>query len=46
MRRVLVLAVIVGFAVWRSRQLDASDRQNGFGAYAPVMPVTTDPGIR
>lgn len=39
MRRLLVLAAIVGFVVWRGRTLDRYDRANGFGPYAEVAPV-------
>jgi hypothetical protein len=42
MKRLLLLAAIVGFVVWRGRRLDQYDREHGFGAYADVKPVTTD----
>jgi uncharacterized membrane protein YhfC len=42
MRRVLVLAAVIGFALWRARRFDESDRAQGFGAYAKVVPVTDD----
>ena len=40
MPRLLFLAAIVAFAVWRARRLDAYDRAHGFGPYADVVPVS------
>ena len=39
MRRLLLLAAIIGFVVWRGRTLDRYDRANGFGPYADIAPV-------
>lgn len=38
MRRLLLLTALIAFLTWRARRLDESDRRNGFGAYAPVIP--------
>lgn len=38
MRRLLLLTALIAFLTWRARKLDESDRRNGFGAYAPVVP--------
>ena len=40
MSRLVFLAAIVAFVVWRGRRLDAYDRAHGFGPYADVIPVT------
>lgn len=42
MKRLLCLAAIIGFVVWRGRRLDQYDREHGLGAYANVKPVTDD----
>ena len=39
MRRLLLLAAIIGFVVWRGRTLDRYDRTHGFGPYADVLPA-------
>ena len=46
MRRLLLLAALVAFAVWRARKLDAHDRENGYGPYADVKPVTKESADR
>ena len=40
MKRLVLLAALVGFVVWRGRRLEAHDREHGYGAYADVRPVT------
>ncbi len=42
MKRLLLLAALVGFVVWRGRRLEQYDREHGFGAYADVRPVAKD----
>ena len=42
MRRLLLLAALVAFVVWRGRKLDSYDREHGFGPYAEVKPVTSE----
>ena len=39
MPRLVLLAAIIAFAVWRGKRLDAYDRAHGFGPYADVVPV-------
>ena len=39
MRRLLLLAAITGFVVWRARTLDRYDRAHGFGPYADLLPA-------
>ncbi len=41
MRRLVLLAVLVGFALWRARTLDRYERAHGYGPYAPVRPADT-----
>lgn len=40
MKRLVLLAALVGFVVWRGRRLEAHDREHGFGAYADFRPVS------
>jgi hypothetical protein len=42
MKKLVVLGLLVGFLVWRKRAFDASDRRNGYGAYANLRPVKAD----
>lgn len=42
MKRLVALAALVAFVVWRGRRLDEHDRQHGYGAYADVKPVSVD----
>lgn len=42
MKRLLFFAGLMAFLVWRSRTLDAHDREHGYGAYADVAPITED----
>lgn len=42
MKRLLLLVGLLAFVMWRSRALDAYDREHGFGAYAKVLPVVED----
>lgn len=39
MKRLVFLAALVGFVVWRGRKLEDHDREHGYGAYADVKPV-------
>ncbi len=39
MRRLLLLAAVAAFVVWRNRRLTELDRIHGFGPYAKVIPV-------
>lgn len=39
MKRLVLLAAVVGFVVWRGRRLEEHDREHGYGAYADVRPV-------
>ncbi|WP_436795730.1 hypothetical protein [Actinospongicola halichondriae] len=40
MKRLILLAAIVGFVVWRGRRLERYDRDHAHGAYARVVPVS------
>jgi hypothetical protein len=42
MKRLVLVAALVAFVVWRGRRLDRHDRAHGYGAYADVKPVATD----
>ena len=40
-RRLVILAILIGFVIWRGRTLDRYDRVHGYGPYAPVRPTDT-----
>ncbi len=40
MRRLVLLAAVVAFVLWRNKQITEHDRAHGFGAFAAVVPVT------
>ena len=42
MKRLVFLAALVGFVVWRGRRLEQYDREHGLGSYADVRPVVRD----
>ncbi len=39
MRRLLLLAALVAFVLWRNKKITEHDRAHGFGAYADVVHV-------
>lgn len=40
MKRLLLVAGVLAFLKWRHDRFDADDREQGFGAYAPVAPAS------